>query len=190
MTRTGTLAILTILLAIVAAIGLGVSLASFATRENFGGMMNGGMMPSTPSSSGPGLTEWAVLVVSAILLVLALALFVRRERLAPSSPRGPPSARTPAPQEQPPAGLPLPMAAAEPPVPETTLVKLLDEDERRMYLEIRDHGGTMLQRDLVALGTFSKAKVTRVLDKLEAKGVVLRERHGMTNRVRIVAGAK
>ena len=34
---------------------------------------------------------------------------------------------------------------------------------------------------------FSKAKVTRVLDRLEAKGLVVRERSGMTNRVRIVA---
>ena len=65
-------------------------------------------------------------------------------------------------------------------------MRLLDEDERRMYLEVRDHGGEMLQRDLVALGTFSKAKVTRVLDRLERKGLVVRERHGMTNRVRIV----
>ena len=67
-----------------------------------------------------------------------------------------------------------------------TLVKLLDEDERRMYLEIRERGGELLQRDLVALGTFSKSKVTRVLDKLERKGLVVRERHGMTNRVRLV----
>ena len=55
-----------------------------------------------------------------------------------------------------------------------------------MYLELREHGGEMYQRDLVGLGTFSKAKVTRVLDRLEAKGLVVRERHGMTNRVRIV----
>jgi len=71
-------------------------------------------------------------------------------------------------------------------VAEPTLVKLLDDDERRMYLELRDHGGQMFQRDLVALGVFSKAKVTRVLDKLEAKGLVVREAHGMTNRVRLV----
>ena len=65
-------------------------------------------------------------------------------------------------------------------------MRLLDEDERRMYLELRDHGGQMFQRDLVALRIFSKAKVTRVLDKLEAKGLVVREAHGMTNRVRLV----
>ncbi|MGQ0796994.1 MAG: helix-turn-helix transcriptional regulator [Methanobacteriota archaeon] len=65
-------------------------------------------------------------------------------------------------------------------------MKLLGEDERRMYLEIRDRGGAVLQRDLVSMGTFSKAKVTRVLDKLERRGLVVRERHGMTNRVRLV----
>ena len=58
-----------------------------------------------------------------------------------------------------------------------------------MYLELRDHGGEMLQRDLVALGMFSKAKVTRVLDKLEAKGLVVREAHGMTNRVRLTGAS-
>jgi len=58
-----------------------------------------------------------------------------------------------------------------------------------MYLELREHGGSMLQRDIVGLGIFSKAKVTRVLDKLEAKGLVRREAHGMTNRVRLVSPA-
>ena len=72
---------------------------------------------------------------------------------------------------------------------ELTLMRLLDEDERRMYLELREHGGSMLQRDIVGLGIFSKAKVTRVLDKLEAKGLVRREAHGMTNRVRLVSPA-
>jgi uncharacterized membrane protein len=69
-------------------------------------------------------------------------------------------------------------------------MKLLNRDERQMYLEIRNRGGTVLQRDLVALGLWSKAKVTRVLDKLEAKGIVVREAHGMTNRVRILEAAR
>ena len=190
MTRSGTFAVLLILLAVVAAIGLGLSLASFTAHESFNGMMSGGLMHSGPSTSGPGLAEWTVRFVSAAVLVLALALFVTRGR-EPASPRGQTTV-PPAPVAPPPASDDGPTApgSAAPPVPELTLVKLLDDDERRMYLEIRDHGGTMFQRDLVALGTFSKAKVTRVLDKLEAKGVVVRERHGMTNRVRIVAGAK
>ena len=64
-------------------------------------------------------------------------------------------------------------------------MKLLDEDERLLYTRLRDAGAAVLQRDVVAWGTFSAAKVTRLLDRLEAKGLVVRERHGMTNRIRL-----
>jgi uncharacterized membrane protein len=61
----------------------------------------------------------------------------------------------------------------------------LSAEERNLFSEIHRRGGSVYQKDLVALGTFSRAKVTRLLDKLEAKGLVVRERHGMTNRIRI-----
>jgi uncharacterized membrane protein len=64
-------------------------------------------------------------------------------------------------------------------------VRLLDDDERLLYTRLRDAGQTVLQKDVVAWGTFSAAKVTRLLDRLEAKGLVVRERHGMTNRIRL-----
>ncbi len=38
---------------------------------------------------------------------------------------------------------------------------------------------------LVASGEFSKSKVTRLLDRLESRGLIVRERSGMTNRVRL-----
>ena len=189
---------LLVIVVIVAVLGLGLAVASFATDESMSRMMGGGgggMMggPAANATSTPGGLEWGILVVSAAFLVLAIILIFRGRRpqgrrdevLPPSAgaPFVPESLRAPEPGDAnraPPAPLPTSVVA------EPTLVKLLDDDERRMYLELRDHGGQMFQRDIVALGTFSKAKVTRVLDKLEAKGLVVREAHGMTNRVRLV----
>ncbi len=184
---------------VVAVVGLGLSVASLVTNDSVTGMMGGGggMMGGggTGTTSHPGLLEWTILALSITFLAIAAVLAVRGRAprpygtpaamgvaVVPTTPPGPAATAAPAPS--------VPVASAPaPPVPEPTLVKLLNEDERRMYLEIRDHGGAMLQRDLVALGIFSKAKVTRVLDKLEAKGVVVREAHGMTNRVRLTNGA-
>ncbi len=186
--------------AVVAVAGLGIALASFATNESVGGMMGGFgggpmMNRTTSTASAPGVLEWGVLIVSIVILAVAAVLLLRaRSVRAPpvaaigapaAAPLGTVPAGTPTgPTEGAPAATPSPTPA----VPEPTLVKLLSVDERRMYLELRDHGGAMYQRDLVALGIFSKAKVTRVLDKLEAKGLVVREAHGMTNRVRLVTG--
>ncbi len=39
---------------------------------------------------------------------------------------------------------------------------------------------------LVSSGEFSKSKVTRLLDRLESRGLVIRERKGMTNRIKLV----
>ncbi|MCK4444673.1 MAG: hypothetical protein KAW09_09025 [Thermoplasmata archaeon] len=64
-------------------------------------------------------------------------------------------------------------------------IRLLTGDERKMFRRIVDAGGEILQRELVAEGIFSKAKVTRVLDKLERKSLITRERYGSTNKVRI-----
>lgn len=47
----------------------------------------------------------------------------------------------------------------------------------------------MPQGDLVALSGYSKAKVSRLLDRLEAKGLVVRLRRGMSKRV-VLAPAK
>lgn len=190
---------LLIIVAIVAVLGLGLAVTSFAWNESMGSMMGGGggMMgsPGPATTTGPGLAEWTILLVSAAFFVLAVALLIRGRaaRAHPMSPSSPvstsPYVPTPEPAHEPapaaPQGTSTP-ATSGTSVAEPTLVKLLDPDERQMYLELRDHGGEMFQRDLVALGTFSKAKVTRVLDKLEAKGLVVREAHGMTNRVRLL----
>jgi uncharacterized membrane protein len=54
-----------------------------------------------------------------------------------------------------------------------------------MFLALRDAGGESLQKDLIEKTKMSNAKVTRVLDRLEDKGLIVKERHGMTNKVRI-----
>ena len=181
-----------VIVIVVAVLGFGLAAASFVTRESIGGMMGGGgggMMGGTGAANaptGPGGLEWVILLVSAAFLLSAVVLLMRSRRphakAQETAPLGPTVTPTP---EVGAAPVPLAVASASR-VPEPTLVRLLDEDEKRMYLELRDHGGEMFQRDIVALGTFSKAKVTRVLDKLEAKGLVVREAHGMTNRVRLV----
>lgn len=61
----------------------------------------------------------------------------------------------------------------------------LTEDERRLYDLIEAAGGEILQMNLVSSGGFSKSKVTRLLDKLERRGLIKRERHGMTNKVKL-----
>ncbi len=70
---------------------------------------------------------------------------------------------------------------------ETYLVlRLLTGDERTMFRTIIDSGGEALQKDLMQRAKMSNAKVSRVLDRLAEKGVISKERHGSTNRVRIV----
>lgn len=87
-----------------------------------------------------------------------------------------------------PANVPDPEGA--PPGPssevEAAIVRLLNDSERLLYLRLRDTDSEVLQRDVVGWGTFSAAKVSRLLDRLERKGLIVRERHGMTNRVRLL----
>lgn len=71
-------------------------------------------------------------------------------------------------------------------VDEEAVLASLPEDEQKLYQMISEAGGELLQMHIVSSGIFSKAKVTRLLDKLEGRGLVVRERHGMTNRVRIL----
>ncbi|MGB2826532.1 MAG: hypothetical protein WBC49_07860 [Thermoplasmata archaeon] len=75
---------------------------------------------------------------------------------------------------------------AEPKDDDEWVVRSLGADELRLYEMIRDAGGEILQMHVVSAKIFSKAKVTRLLDKLEKRGLVVRERHGMTNRIRII----
>ncbi|MEK6807993.1 MAG: MarR family transcriptional regulator [Nanoarchaeota archaeon] len=62
----------------------------------------------------------------------------------------------------------------------------LDADEKLIMEKLIDAQGTLFQSDLVEKTQLNKVKVTRILDILEAKGLVERRRHGMTNAVILV----
>ncbi len=56
----------------------------------------------------------------------------------------------------------------------------LNAEERRV-LDIVRENKTIFQADLIEKTGFGKAKITRILDRLEGKGLVERKRRGMTN---------
>lgn len=62
----------------------------------------------------------------------------------------------------------------------TKTIKSLREDELKVYMLIKDEG-LIYQNEIVKKTGFSKAKVSRILDKLEAIGIVERKRRGMSN---------
>jgi uncharacterized membrane protein len=149
------------------------------------GMMGGGMMGG---GSGNFNIGWLAVTLLLAVVLIAVVFFLMSSRqegpmVAPAPPIG---MMTPA----------YPVSSVVPAVPEpesphvsrnqeAAMFKMLDEDEKRLYTLIRERGGEMLQKDIVASGSFSKAKVTRLLDKLESKEIVSRERHGMTNKIRL-----
>lgn len=118
---------------------------------------------------------WGLFIlISALIAGIAAAyLFLARSQMAPA----------PAP-EQPAPPPPQPAMAGSPEL-EDLAMRLLDGDERRLVRVIVEARGEILQRDLVRATAFSDAKVSRLLDRLEDRGLVVRERHGMSNRVRL-----
>ncbi len=59
----------------------------------------------------------------------------------------------------------------------------LEGDEKKLIKEIADHGGEMLQNELVLSLNFSKAKVSRMLTDLEKRGLLVKKQYGLTNKV-------
>jgi len=74
-------------------------------------------------------------------------------------------------------------APAEPGNWDGIIEGLTQDDERRIVQIVADEGGTIFQSQLVERSGFSKSKVSLVLDRLEARGVLERRRHGMSNAV-------
>jgi hypothetical protein len=73
------------------------------------------------------------------------------------------------------------------PIPERELVlRLLTGDERVLFKTLLDSGGEAYQKDLVLRTKMSDTKTSRTIDRLEEKGLVARERHGMSNLIRII----
>lgn len=59
---------------------------------------------------------------------------------------------------------------------------LLEGDEKVLFQNVLDSDG-ILQRELITKTGFSEPKVSRLLDKAERKGLIIRQRDGMGNRV-------
>ena len=60
-------------------------------------------------------------------------------------------------------------------------VSKLDDEEKKIYALIKNNKGSIYQSDIIKDTGFSKVKTTRILDRLESKGVAERKRRGMTN---------
>jgi uncharacterized membrane protein len=60
-------------------------------------------------------------------------------------------------------------------------LKELDGDERKVYELISGSDGVVFQSDIVDKTQFPKVKVTRILDRMEHRGLVERRRRGMSN---------
>jgi uncharacterized membrane protein len=63
------------------------------------------------------------------------------------------------------------------------VIKTLTGDEKTIYEKIMSSGGVIFQSDLVEQSGFPKAKVSRILDRMEAGGLVERKRRGMANAI-------
>lgn len=57
----------------------------------------------------------------------------------------------------------------------------LSDDEKLIFEKILEAEGTIFQSDLVEQSKLAKVKVTRLLDRLEGRGLIERKRRGMTN---------
>ena len=53
--------------------------------------------------------------------------------------------------------------------------------EEKMVYNLVKENGAIFQADLIEKTEFSKARMTRIIDKLEGHGIVERKRRGMTN---------
>lgn len=60
-------------------------------------------------------------------------------------------------------------------------MKDLKEEEKTVLSKVIEAEGTIFQSDIVEKTNFPKAKITRILDRLEAKDIIERKRRGMTN---------
>lgn len=57
----------------------------------------------------------------------------------------------------------------------------LPEEEAKLYDLLRLNQGSMYQSDIIKQTELSKVKISRILDRMEGKGIIDRKRRGMTN---------
>jgi len=61
------------------------------------------------------------------------------------------------------------------------VLNTLEPEERTVMENIIESNGSIFQSQLVENTKQSKVKITRILDRLEGKGLIERKRRGMTN---------
>ncbi|MFU8766702.1 MAG: helix-turn-helix transcriptional regulator, partial [Candidatus Methanoperedens sp.] len=66
-------------------------------------------------------------------------------------------------------------------------VDMLEGDKHSLFKYIVENNN-ILQKDLVSKTGFSEPKVSRLLDRLEKRGLIFRQRDGMGNRVLLKKG--
>ena len=139
-----------------------------------------------------GSVQVVLMLIGAILAATGLIFVLVREEYEPipSYPQGelrmvPQVQGTPQVTEA--AGAdPIPIARGESQARHDYLVlRLLTGDERTMFKAIMDSGGEVLQKDLILRTKMSNAKVSRLLDRLQQKDVISKERYGATNMIKI-----
>lgn len=59
----------------------------------------------------------------------------------------------------------------------------LPAEEKKIYSLLEENNGAMFQSEVVEKSQENKVKVSRILDKLEGRGLIQRRRQGMTNLV-------
>ncbi len=67
-----------------------------------------------------------------------------------------------------------------------SILPLLKDDEKRVVIALRDANGEMLQNKLVVKLNLSKVKITRVISSLQSKNLIVKERNGLTNNIRLM----
>jgi len=65
------------------------------------------------------------------------------------------------------------------------LLPLLKHDERKVVSALMENNGEMLQNALVLKLGLSKVKITRMLVSLQDKQIIIKERHGLTNKIKL-----
>jgi len=64
--------------------------------------------------------------------------------------------------------------------------QLLTNDEKEMIEVIKKNKGAITQKEITNLLDFPKARVSRVITKLEQKGLIKKVKYGMTNKILLI----
>jgi uncharacterized membrane protein len=74
-----------------------------------------------------------------------------------------------------------PLGKIEPKQFDKKSLQNLDKNEAKIMNLLLENKGNMFQSDMIEKTNLNKVKVTRILDSLEAQGLIERKRRGMTN---------